>query len=119
MNLAIKWILNASALIITSDIVPGFHVNGYATALIAALVLGIINTIIKPILIFLTLPLTIITLGLFTFVINAVVLWLASQIVPGIFIDSALSAILAALVLSVVSTILTAVFQDLRRNSKR
>lgn len=114
MSILISLVLNALALIITAKLVPGFHVSSFTIALLAAIVLGLINTFIKPVLIFLTLPLNILTLGLFTFVVNAIVLWLASLIVSGLIIDSALSGILAAIVLSVVSTILSSLAKDIR-----
>lgn len=121
MNLLITLILNAGALYLTSYIVPGFHVNGIKTAFVAAIVLGIINTFIKPVLLFLTAPLNFLTLGLFTFVINAIMLWLASLLTPGhgIIIDSALSAVVAAAVLSVVSTILSMLVHDLERAGRK
>lgn len=107
MMLLVALLLNALALIITAYIVPGFHVASFTTALLAAIVLAVINTFIKPVLVFLTFPITLLTLGLFIFIVNAIVLWLATVIVPGLTADSMLSTILAALVLSVVSTILT------------
>lgn len=113
MQILIALLLNAAALLATAYIVPGFHVDNFTTAILAAIVLGIVNTFIKPIIGFITLPLTIITLGLFTFVINAVVLFLVSSIVKGLTIDGWVPAILAAIVLSVVSTILNALFKDL------
>lgn len=112
MNLIISLVLNAFALIATAYLVPGFHVTGFKTALLAAIVLGIINTFIKPVLSFLTAPLTFVTFGLFAFVVNAVVLWLASLIVRGVVIESALSAIVAAAVLSIISTILAMLLKD-------
>ncbi len=113
MNLLITLVLNALALIITAYVVPGFHVLNFTTALLAAIVLGVINTFIKPVLLFITAPLNLVTLGLFTFVINAIVLWLASLVVRGLLIDSAFTAILAAVVLSVVSTILATLLKDI------
>jgi putative membrane protein len=113
MHLLISLLLNALALIITSYIVPGFDINNFTTAILAAIVLAVINTFIKPILLFLTFPITLITLGLFIFVINAVVLYLAALVVPGIVIEGFLPAILAAIVLSVVSTILSMLAKDI------
>ncbi|EKD90565.1 MAG: hypothetical protein ACD_30C00112G0006 [uncultured bacterium] len=115
MNLLIALLLNAAALIITAYIVPGFRVDSFATAILAAIILGVINTFIKPILLLLTLPLNILTLGLFTFVINAVILWLAAAIVPGLTIEGVLPAILAAIVLSVVSTVLSMLAKDVAK----
>jgi len=115
MNLLIALVLNALALIITSKIVPGIVVSDFWTAILAAIVLGLINTFIKPVLILLTLPINIITLGLFTFIINALVLYLASVIVPGFGVNGALAAILGAIVLSIVSTILSTIVKDIEK----
>lgn len=112
MYLILTLILNAVALIITAKLVPGLAVADFWAALLAAIVLGVINTFIKPVLIILTLPLTILTLGLFTFVINAIVLYLATWVVPGLTIDGWLPAILGAVVLSVVSTALSMLVKD-------
>ena len=107
MHLLISLLLNTLALIITAYIVPGFQVANFQSALLAAIVLGVINTFIKPILVFLTLPLTVVTLGLFIFVVNAIVLFMTSFFVSGLTINGWLPAILGAIVLSVVSTILS------------
>lgn len=115
MGLILSLLLNALALIITSKIVPGFTVEDFTTAILAAIVLGVINTIIKPILVLLTFPLTILTLGLFSFVINAVVLYLAAFFVKGIIIEGFIPALLAAIVLSVISTALSMLLKDLAK----
>src|SRR4051812_47657077 len=118
MHLIISLLLNSVALVITAYIVPGFHVSDFKTAIFSAIILAIINTFIKPLLVFLTFPLTIITLGLFIFVVNAVVLYLAALVVPGLRIEGFLPAILAAIVLSVVSTILTTLARDIEGKRK-
>lgn len=115
MYILLSILLNALALIVTAYIVPGFNVVNFQSALLAAIVLGLINTFIKPVLLFLTFPLTIVTLGLFIFVVNAIVLWMASAVVPGLTIDGWLPAILAAIVLSVVSTGLTMLVKDVAK----
>lgn len=112
MGLLISLILNTLALIITAYIVPGFQVDSFTSALLAAIVLGIINTFIKPILVFLTLPLTVVTLGLFIFVVNAIVLRLTTFFVPGFMVDGWMAAILGAIVLSLASTILSMLVKD-------
>lgn len=103
---------------LTAYFVPGFHVADFKVAVIAAIVLGVINTIIKPVLLVLTAPINFLSLGLFTFVVNAVVLWLTTLVVPGLVIDSFLWAIVAALILSVISTVLSMVLQDLEQIAK-
>lgn len=114
MYLLISWLLNAVALLLTAYLVPGFHVTSYTSALLAAITLGVINTFVRPVLLILTAPLNILSLGLFTFVVNAVVIWLATLIVPGFTVDSFWYAILGAVVLSFVSTILSHLLKDLR-----
>lgn len=118
LQILIALVLNAVALLATAYIVPGFHVQNFTTALLAAIVLGVVNTFIKPILSFVTAPLTLVTLGLFSFVVNAVVLFIVASIVKGLTIDGWLPAILGAIVLSVVSTILNAILKDLGKLGK-
>lgn len=113
MRLLIGWLLNAVALLITAYLVPGIHVDAFSAALLAAIVLGLVNTFIRPILLLLTAPINLLTLGLFTFVVNAVLLMLVSGIVPGMAIDSFSWALLAAVVLSFVSTVLSHLLKDL------
>lgn len=115
MYIIISLLLNAIALVITAYLVPGVHVVDFKSALFAAIILGILNTIIKPVLVILTFPINILTLGLFTFVINAVVLRLTVVFVPGLSIDNWLAAILGAVVLSVVSTALSMFVKDLSK----
>jgi len=103
MKLLFRWLLNAVALIAVANIVPGFGVDTFYTALIAALVLGLVNALIRPILLILTLPINILTLGLFTFVLNALMVWFVSTIVKGFTVEGFVPAFLAALFLWVVS----------------
>lgn len=115
MAILISWILNAVALLATAYLVPGFNISGTTSALIAAVVLGFINAFVRPILLFLTAPLNIVTLGLFTFVVNAAVLWMVGLVVPGFGVDSIWSAIFAAVVLAFISTLLTHLLKDLTK----
>jgi len=89
--------------LITAYILPGVHVENYLVALIVAVVLGIVNTLVRPILVFFTLPVTILTLGLFIFVINALLIMLVSNLVPGFTVKSFWWALAFSLVMSVVS----------------
>lgn len=115
MHLLLVLLLNALALVVTAQIVPGFKVADFQSAVLAAIVLGVINTFIKPVLLFLTAPINFLTLGLFTFIVNALVLALATAVVPGISLaDFWPTAVLAALVLSVASTILSMLAGDLK-----
>ena len=118
MHLLIALLLNSLAFMISGYIVPGMGVENFGIAVLAAIILGLINTFIKPVLVFLTLPLNILTLGLFTFVINAIILWLVAAVVPGLTISGPLAAILGAVVLSVVSTVLSMVAKDLKVEKK-
>src|SRR5262245_7494608 len=102
----IHWVVAAVALLITSALIPGFKIKDFPSALIAAAVIGFANLFIRPMLLFLTLPLTILTLGLFAFVVNGIVLKICAAILRGFTITSWTSAILGGLVLAVVRTIL-------------
>lgn len=101
MRLLANWLLSAIALLIVSRLVPGFHVDSLVTALIAALVFGLLNATLGLLLKLVTLPLTILTLGIFLLVVNAVVLELASDFVPGFHIRSFGAAFWGAAVLAV------------------
>ena len=100
------WLLSALSLVIVAHIVPGFSVRGFGSALIAALVVGLVNATLGFFLKVLTLPLTFLTLGLFLIVINALMLKLAAALVPGFSVQGFLPALLGAIVLSVVSFVL-------------
>ncbi len=119
MQILLALVLNAVALLATTYVVPGFKIDSFTTALLAAIVLGVVNTFVKPILSFLSAPVTIITLGLFAFVINAVMLFIVSAVVPGVMISDWLTAILAAIVLSIVSTLLSSVLTDVAKLGKK
>ena len=99
MYILLRWFLNAVVLLLVAYLVPGFHVASFYTALIVALVLGIVNAIIKPVLIVLTLPITILTLGLFTFVINAALILFVATIVKGFTVDGFIPALIAGVIL--------------------
>ncbi len=106
MKFIANWFLNAVALYLVSRILSGIHIHDFWSALIAAAVIGLVNALVKPVFLLLTLPITIITLGLFTFVINALMLLLASAITPGFKVDGFLTALIASILLSIFSTIL-------------
>jgi putative membrane protein len=106
MRLLLKWLLGGLAVWIVAQVVPGFYVRGVFAALIAALVIGFINATIGALLKILTFPLTLITLGLFWFVINALMLELASALVPGFQIRGFFAAFVGAIFLSLVNMLL-------------
>lgn len=105
MYILARWLVSALALMATAYLVPGISVSSFYTALIVALVVGFLNAIVRPILIILTLPITIVTFGLFVLVINGAMLMLASTFLKGFSVDSWMAAILGSVVLSVISWI--------------
>ncbi len=105
MYLLARWLLSAFALMATAYLVPGISVDTFYAALIVALVVGLLNAIVRPILIVLTLPITILTFGLFVFVINGALLMVASSFITGFHVASLGPAIIGAIVLSVISWI--------------
>lgn len=115
MGLILRIVINAATIAVAAAIVPGIHLAGLGPALIAGLVLGIVNAIVRPILVILTLPLTLLTLGLFLFVLNALCLWLTARLVPGFDIGGFGPALLGALIVSLVSWVLTAFVNDAGR----
>ena len=115
MGFVIRLVVNAAALWVAAQLVSGFVITGVTPLILAALVLGLINAIVRPILLILTLPLTLVTLGLFLFVLNAFCIWLTSRLVPGFEVHTFLAAVLGALVISIVSWIVTAFLSDTGR----
>jgi putative membrane protein len=116
VNLLVNWLLNALSLMIVAHVIRGFDVSSFTTALIAALVIGLVNATVGLILKILTLPLTLLTLGVFWFVINALMLKLASAFVPGFTIRGFLPAFFGAIVLSLVNLLLKAIANFMRRD---
>ena len=115
MRLLLHWILSAVAVWIVAHVVPGISVSGPQAALIAALVIGLINATVGLLLKILTFPLTLLTLGLFWFVINALMLELASSFVPGFQVQNFVAAFIGAIVLSIVSSLLQWLFMPSRK----
>ena len=107
MKLLLVWLINAVALMAVPYLLPGITVSSFMTALIAALVLGLVNAVIRPILILLTLPATILTLGLFIFVINGLLFWAVGSFVQGFVVDGFWAGFLGAIVYSVISWLLS------------
>jgi putative membrane protein len=105
MMLIVRWILNALALMAVAYLYSGVQVTGFVPALIAALVLGLVNAVIRPILVLLTLPVTIITLGLFIFVINALLFWGVASILDGFAVKGFIAALIGSLMYSVITII--------------
>jgi putative membrane protein len=112
MKLIAGWLLNALALLAVAYFVPGIHIAGLGVALIAAVVIGLVNTLVKPILVILTLPVTILTLGLFILVINGGLFWAVGHFLQGFSVQTLMAGIIGALAYSVISWFLAALFID-------
>jgi putative membrane protein len=106
IGIIISFIASAATLFITAKIVPGFEISDFNTLIVAAIVFGIINAIIKPVLKIISLPITLITLGIFAIIINAFCVALAAWFVPGFEISGILPAIIGAIVISIVSALI-------------
>jgi putative membrane protein len=103
LRLLIVWLINAAALLLLPVLVPSIRIEGFGTALIVVLVLGLINALLRPLLILLTLPVTLLTLGLFIFVINALLFQLAAEVIPGFTVGGFWPALFGSLIYSLVS----------------
>ncbi len=106
-NYIIRWLINAVGLLIVSKTMESIEIDGILTAVVAAAVIGIINIFLRPILIILTLPINILTLGLFTFVINGLIFYFVGNIVEGFHVTGYLAAFLGALILSIINVLAT------------
>ena len=117
MRLLLNWLLSALSLFIVAHVVPGFHLRGFAAALIAALVIGLVNATLGVFLKIITLPLTLLTLGLFWWIINALMLLFASALLaPAFVVTGFLPAFIGAVVLALVNMLLRAMVRDLKRD---
>lgn len=111
-GLVIRWIILTASILLTSYFLEGIEVAGFMPALFAAAVLGVLNAILRPILIILTLPLNILTLGLFTFIINAFLLKMASSIIPGFDVNGFWTAVFGSFIISIISWVLNSLISD-------
>lgn len=109
MELIIVWVLNALSLLAVTYFVPNIHVANFTTALIAAVLIGLVNMLIKPILVLLTLPITILTLGLFIFVINGLLFYAVGNFLQGFEVKTFTSGIVGAVLYSILSWLLTSI----------
>lgn len=103
LRVGLQWLLNAFALMLVPELVAGLVVESYLSALLTALLLGLINALIRPLVVLLTLPITVLTLGLFTLVINALLFWGVATLVAGVQVDGFWSAFWSALVYSLLT----------------
>ena len=110
MHLLIRWIVNAAALMLVAYLYPGVAITSFGAAMVAALVLGLVNAVVRPILVLLTLPVTLLTLGLFLFVINALLFWLVAEVVHGFQVSGFGAALLGSILYSVITLITSWLF---------
>ena len=116
MRLLITWLINAIALIALPYVVSGITVDNFVTALLVAIVLGFVNAIIRPVLVILTLPVTILTLGLFIFVINGLLFWAVGSFWPGFHVDGFWAGVFGAIVYSLISWILSSILMPHKKD---
>jgi putative membrane protein len=112
MRLLLLWILNAVALLLVTYLLPSIQVSGFGSALVAALLLGFINTLVRPVLTILTLPITLLTLGIFYLVLNGLLFWLASALLPGFQVQGFVSAMIGAILYGLIAWALSALIPD-------
>lgn len=114
MRLLLLWILNAVALIAVTYLLPSIQVDGFGSALLAALVLGFFNTLVRPVLALLTLPITVITLGIFYLVLNGLLFWFASALLPGFHVAGFWAAVFGAILYGIIAWALSALIPSSR-----
>ena len=102
--------VTAALLMLVANAVKGVHIDGWGSAFIAALVLGLVNAVVRPVMVFLTIPITIVTLGLFLLVVNALMLWLVAAVSPGIKVEGFAPAFWGALLLTVLNILVSWIF---------
>jgi putative membrane protein len=105
LTLLARWIINAAALLLVAYIYPGVSVDSFFSALVAALVLGLVNAVVRPLLVILTLPVTLLTLGLFLFVINALLFWFVAELVKGFTVSGFGAALVGSILYSLITLV--------------
>lgn len=111
MKTLIRWLLLAAALLLVAHLYPGVQVRSFVSALIAALVLGLLNTLLRPLLVLLTLPVTVLTLGLFLFIINALMFWAAAFVLDGFGVNGFTAALIGSLIYSLCGMVIDVVME--------
>ena len=114
MKLLLTWALNAVALLLVPYIVPGIQIESFGSALVAVVILGLVNAVIRPVFILLTLPVTLLTLGLFLFVINAMMFWWVGDLLSGFKVDGFFAALFGSIVYSIASWFLSSLTEQPR-----
>ena len=113
LKLICKWLLLATALLFVAYVYDGVQVQSFASALLAAFVIGLLNTVVRPVLVVLTLPVTVVTLGLFLFVINALMFWAASGVLDGFAVRDFLAALIGSLIYSLIGVVIESALESL------
>ena len=113
LKLLAKWLLSASALLLVAYIYSGVEVKTFGAAMLAALVIGLLNAVVRPLLVVLTLPVTVLTLGLFLFIINAVVFWLAAGVLDGLQVRGFTGALVGSLIYTVIGVVIESALERL------
>jgi putative membrane protein len=113
LKLLAKWVLSAAALLLVAYIYSGVEVKTFGAAMIAALVIGLLNTIVRPILVVLTLPVTVVTLGLFLFIINALMFWAAASVLDGFHVQGFVAALIGSLIYTVLGMVIESALESL------
>ena len=113
MKILVRWLLLAAALLLVAYLYPGVAITSFGSAMIAAFVIGVFNTLLRPILVLLTLPVTLLTLGLFLFVINALLFWAAAAVLDGFQVRGFLAALLGSLIYSVLGLVVDSALESL------
>jgi putative membrane protein len=112
MKLILKLLLNAVAVVVLAKLLNGVNVDSYLTAVIVAVVISLLNIIVKPALIILTLPITLLTLGLFLLIINGIIIWMAHKLIDGFYVDNFWMGILFSILLAILQSILHSLLKE-------
>ncbi|RYF18935.1 MAG: phage holin family protein [Comamonadaceae bacterium] len=113
MKILAKWLLSASALLFVAYVYNGVEVTSFTAAMLAALVIGLLNTVVRPVLVVLTLPVTVLTLGLFLFVINALVFWAAAGVLEGFHVRGFVAALVGSLIYTLLGVVIESALERL------
>ncbi|WP_369798950.1 phage holin family protein [Caenimonas sp. SL110] len=113
LKLIVKWLLSASALLLVAYVYNGVVITSFGAAMLAALVIGLLNTFVRPILVLLTLPVTVVTLGLFLFVINALMFWAASGLLDGFQVRGFIAALIGSLIYTLIGVVVESALESL------
>ena len=113
LKILAKWLLSAAALLFVAYVYSGVEVKTFGAAMLAALVIGLLNTVVRPVLVLLTLPVTVLTLGLFLFVINAIVFWAAAGLLDGFQVRGFLAALVGSLIYTVIGVVIESALERL------